>query len=366
MDSNSRINPIKDCKQRFLLIYTLFIFILVISCNNTTNKPSGEKVSLPEEKNQVTVIVLEEAPFNKEIISNGKLSAAQKAGLYFKTQGIIKTINYQNGILINHGDIIATLETEELEHQIQEATLAFQKAAIDRTDKLLSMGYTEGNQEKAPEEHVKIANIRSGYNQAKLTLEKAKYQLQNAKLVAPFTGITEGITQKPFEKTNTAEPFCTLINNEWFYIRFPLLETEIGQVKTGQEVLILPVSELTTSIGNISEINPRIEKNGLAWLKAKVKNPGGYLEGMNVKVHINKTIKGQLVVPKQAVVLRQNREVLFRFTEGTAYWTYINILDENESSYSVEAAEGATLNAGDTVIISNNLNLAHESAVEVQ
>jgi membrane fusion protein (multidrug efflux system) len=87
---------------------------------------------------------------------------------------------------------------------------------------------------------------------------------------------------------------------------------------------------------------------------------------MNVKVSIKRAIPGQLVVPKQSVVLRQNREVLFRYTKGTAYWTYINVLDENENQYSVIAAEGATLELGDTVIISNNLNLAHESEVEVK
>jgi uncharacterized Zn ribbon protein len=87
---------------------------------------------------------------------------------------------------------------------------------------------------------------------------------------------------------------------------------------------------------------------------------------MNVKVSIKKAVPNQLIVPKQAVVLRQNREVLFRYTGGIAYWTYINVLDENENQYSVEAAEGATLEPGDTVIISNNLNLAHESEVEIE
>ena len=87
---------------------------------------------------------------------------------------------------------------------------------------------------------------------------------------------------------------------------------------------------------------------------------------MNVKVSIKETIINQLVVPKQAVVLRQNHEVLFRYTKGSAYWTYINVLYENENQYSVEAVEGATLEPGDTVIISNNLNLAHESEVEIE
>jgi hypothetical protein len=197
-------------------------------------------------------------------------------------------------------------------------------------------------------------------------LEEASKQLENIVLKAPFSGKVEGLKQKSYEKADLSKPFCTLINDNRFTIDFPLLETEISQVSSGQNVTVTPIAGAKQTTGTITEINPRIDENGLTWLKAEVNNPGGYLEGMNVKVSIKRAIAGQLVVPKQAVVLRQNREVLFRYTGGIAYWTYINVLDENEHQYSVVAAEGATLELGDTVIISNNLNLAHESEVEVK
>ena len=75
-----------------------------------------------------------------------------------------------------------------------------------------------------------------------------------------------------------------------------------------------------------------------------------------------------LVVPKPAVVLRDNQEVLFKIVGGKAYWTYVKTLLENSDSYAVIAHpdKGATLEPGDTVIVSGNLNLAHESGVEVR
>lgn len=229
------------------------------------------------------------------------------------------------------------------------------------------MGYKGVSEDKILPDHLRIANIRSGFNDASLALEKAERALEDVSLKAPFAGKVEGLKQKPFEKVNLSEPFCTLINDARFTIDFPLLETEISEVQIGQKVTVSPIAGAKTTTGTITEINPRIDENGLAWIKAEVTNPGGYLEGMNVKVSIKKTIPGQLVVPKQAVVLRQNREVLFRSTgDGIAFWTYINVLNENENQYSVKAAEGATLNPGDTVIISNNLNLAHESEVEME
>jgi hypothetical protein len=93
------------------------------------------------------------------------------------------------------------------------------------------------------------------------------------------------------------------------------------------------------------------------------------MDGMNVKVLIEKEIPGQLVVPKSAVLLRDNQEVLFRCTKDSiAFWTYIQTTGENTTSYSVIAHpdKWAKLEPGDTVIVSGNLNLAHESRIVVK
>ena len=62
----------------------------------------------------------------------------------------------------------------------------------------------------------------------------------------------------------------------------------------------------------VTEINPVIHENGMVEVKARISNKGNLLDGMQVKVSVKKSVPGQLVVPKEAVVLRQNQEVLFR------------------------------------------------------
>lgn len=349
--------------------FSILIFVTtvcLISCNiKGENNPEQSNESLPEEKNIVETIVVQNQDFTREIVSNGKLLATQRAELWFKNPGIINEISATNGQAVSEGKIIAQLQDKDLRFAYNKAKLNMEQAEIDRLDALLSMGYKSMN-ENIPVEHMKIANIRSGYTQKAILLDEAQQALDDAILSAPFTGKIEGIKQKPFERANQADPFCTLINDEHFTIEFPLLETEFNQVKTGQKVIVSPIAVDNQTTGIITEINPKVDENGLVWVKAEINNPGGYIEGMNVKVSIKHSVPGQLVVPKQAVVLRQNREVLFRYTGGISYWTYINVIDENETQYAVVAAEGATLNPGDTVIISNNLNLAHESQVELE
>lgn len=346
----------------FLIVFTLFI---ITACTNKPNTSAEvNKEALPEEKNTVEVVTLEEKDFLKEIVSNGKLSASQQAELYFEVSGSIASINVQNGNTIREDQVIASLNNDTYRLNMKKADITMAQAKIDKLDALLGMGYSTTDTLYSAE-HESIANIRSGYNQAKVTFEEARLQLAKTELKAPFSGKISGIKQKPFEQVNQSEPFCTLINDRRFYINFPLLETEISKVKLGQDVTISPISGARNTSGIICEIDPNIDENGLIWLKAEVNNPGEYMQGMNVKVSIEQAIPAQLVVPKEAVVLRQNREVLFRYTNGIAYWTYINVLNENENEYAVVAAEGAILSVGDTVIVSNNLNLAHESEVEI-
>lgn len=88
----------------------------------------------------------------------------------------------------------------------------------------------------------------------------------------------------------------------------------------------------------------------------------GFIDGMNVRVRIRKTIPDQIVVPKSAVVLRSDRQVVFSYDgNGRAQWNYVTTGFENLDQYTI--TEGLT--PGMEIITSGNVNLAHESPVTV-
>ena len=121
--------------------------------------------------------------------------------------------------------------------------------------------------------------------------------------------------------------------------------------------------------GYITEINPTVDENGQIKVIAQFPNPGHLLDGMNVKIQVESIIPGQFVVPKSAVLIRDNQEVLFRINEeGKADWTYVHIARTNSDSYVVTAnrEKRVELKEGDIIITSGNLNLAHESLVEIK
>lgn len=107
--------------------------------------------------------------------------------------------------------------------------------------------------------------------------------------------------------------------------------------------------------------------HGQVQVDAEVVNDGTLADGMNVRVAVRQKVPGQLVVPKSAVVIRDNLEVLFRYKDGRAQWTYVHTSLANSREYVVEANldRGAELNPGDLVIVSGNLNLADGSEVSL-
>ena len=149
-----------------------------------------------------------------------------------------------------------------------------------------------------------------------------------------------------------------------------MLENELAFIKVGDKVVITPYAGGGAFEGSVSEINPLVDANGMVKVKAAVNAGGKLFSGMNVKVSVRRSLGEQLVIPKTAVVLRSGKQVVFTLKEGKAMWNYVNTGLENAtecvvSDRSQKGIEDGLLE-GDTVIVTGNLNLAHEAEVDVK
>ena len=343
----------------------------LLACTGEQSKETdqADKRAYLKQENPVQVLVLKREPFEKELVNNGKLVAVRKSDLQFQVSEQLEKVPVKNGERVEAGQLIASLNPFSYQQKLEKAKIAVDEAKLNMQDLLIGQGYRTMDSTKIPAHIYHMAVIKSGYEAAKQDLKIADFNMRATRLVAPFDGIVANIKKKQYDQVDVGDTFCSLIDNSEFEVAFSVVENEIKDIGIGEDVQIVPFANSSqTYHGRISEINPVIDDDGLIQVKARVKNPGGLMEGMNVKVLVEKEIPNQLVVPKSAVVLRQNQEVLFKYTSGKAFWTYVKTMAENSNSYSVIAHpdKGGTLAAGDTVIISGNLNLAHESEVEIK
>jgi RND family efflux transporter MFP subunit len=348
------------------------ILASVVGCKGRKQAEEREDTNLARqvfvaESNPVEVVTLTKRDFHKQIISNGRLEARRKASLEFQTAGRLAKINVSDGQRVAKGDVLAVLDTEETSLQLEQARLAYRKAELDLSDRLLDFDYAPGvDTASVPRETMQIIYLRSGYLDAKHALEAARLAHRRSTLTAPFAGKVADVKQKVYEQASGA--FCTLIDDAVFNVRFAVLETEIGFIRTGQPVKVYSYNDPENVVtGRITAINPTVDANGQIQVTAEIAGNGRMIDGMNVRILAENIVPDQLVVPKSAVVIRDNLEVLFRVVDGTSVWTYVHTTAANSTEYVVtpNTERGAELAVGDVVIISGNLNLGDNTAVEI-
>lgn len=360
--------------KAYRIIGVLVVAALVCGCKGKKESDAGEDTtqmargSYSAEKNVVTVVPLERKVFNKQLVCNGKLEAQSKVTVQFEAQGKIAQINVRDGQKVQKGQVLASLDKEQPRRQLEQARLAFDKAEMSLADRLLDYGYTLADTSRIPAEQKRVIYINTGFIDAQMALDNAERTYRQCDLKAPFTGKVASVKGRQYEQGGQ---LCTLIDDSRYLVRFSVLETEYGFVHVGQPVLVTPfVNNDVTLKGSIISINPTVDQNGQISVTAQVPGADELMDGMNVRITVENSVPNQLVVPKSAVVIRDNMEVLFRIdpVTGHSLWTYVNVVMSNTMEHVVEPNKdrGADLNIGDLIITSGNLNLGDDAEVVIQ
>ena len=332
------------------------------------NKNNASAVVREQTIVEVDTVVLRKQTFQKQILCNGKLVAIQRAELMCPKAGeLLKSVNVKNGQRVSAGMVLAVADTRDTNTALEKAKHDLEKAKVDLQDKLIGLGYN-ADASNVPEDILKKAEMTSGYYSAKYALRAAETSLSDCRLLAPFSGKIADLVARPHQR---GDKFCTLIDDSFFDVEFKILESELASVRVGSAVKVSPfIDESITLNGTVAEINPTIDEKGLVTIKARVKNTSDrLLDGMNVKVIIENSVRDMFVVPKEAVVERDGYHVVFVYDKEShrAIWTYVDILYSNLYSFAITGCEKkqTSVNVGDIVITSGNLNLADDTEVKI-
>ena len=349
-------------------ILLIILALLLFSCGGKKQgKEEPEEVKKAQTEPQtVEVGVIGLTDFNRQLFSNGILHAARRAELRFGTSGVLRRLNVANGQRIQSGRIIASLENKKQKLALDQAKDAIEAAFLELSSQLIMHGGKSGDTASVSSQMLQSLKIQSGYNRALNQLKQARLEYDNTFLRAPFTGIVSGIKAQTYNMISSSDVFCNLLDNSEYGVKFTILESEAGSVHKDMEVIVEPFAGDTVKLkGIITEINPEVDKNGLITAKATLNSTQAdrtdLYDGMNVRVVIENRIPDRLVIPKEALVLRSNRKVVFTYESGLAKWNYVKTSFENSTQYVITKG----LSPGDSVIVKGNLNLAHDAKVKL-
>lgn len=313
---------------------------------------------------EVSVEKLRLRTFTSEVVSSGRTAAGNVAELRFRSsEEPIALIRVKNGQQVSKGAIIAELQPFAFENKCRQAKEELERSRLEWQDMLIGQGYKLKDTADISGEAMRTLMVKSGYGRAQSQYAAALYDKEKAILRAPLSGVVANLKSKAHMLPNISEPFCNIVDMHSMQVSFSVLENELAFIKMGGKVKIVPYALPEASLsGNIIEINPWVDKNGMVQMKASVAYHEKLLEGMNVKVRIFRSWERQWVVSKTAVVLRTDRQVVFVYKAGKAQWHYVKTGRENAAEYTISSE---TLREGDEIIITGNVHLADQSPVKL-
>lgn len=103
--------------------------ILLSSCGNKEKKDDTTKFA--EETIPVKTMSVEQLESSSTITSTGLLSTENEARYSFKIGGVIERININEGQFFKKGQLLATLKITEIDAQVAQANLGYEKAKRD-------------------------------------------------------------------------------------------------------------------------------------------------------------------------------------------------------------------------------------------
>jgi membrane fusion protein, multidrug efflux system len=354
---------------RWVILFFVFI-VLIVGCNfnkKYTTPSEGTIKDIDLALPLVVVQVAGEGDFTIQHFSNGKIYSGNSAEIRYRSSGILENVYVSNNQLVSKGQHVASIENSRQQLALEQAVEELKSAKTELQS--LILGYTGGSHSDTstlPKELIENLNIQSGITRAEIGVKLAQKNLEETYVISPIFGAVAGLNIRPFTMVQIGEKFCEILDNKSYEIQFSVLELELKIIGEANQILVIPFSypEITLK-GEVSDINPIVDEFGLIKIKAKVPNPKTGIQladGMNVKVIAERIIPDLVTIPIQALVKRNNRNIVFTLEKGMAKWNYVTVAHQNSHSYAI--SEG--INKGDSVIISGNLNLAHDVMVTLE
>ncbi len=210
----------------------------------------------------------------------------------------------------------------------------------------------------------------------RVALEQVELALARTRITAPFSGQVAGLeaTSGPNSKSwpvvgqrvNEGTALVMLVDPTPIRLRVEVIESEISFVRNGRR------AEVTFQAfpgevfhGNIEAIDPVVDPDRKT-LSVTVRLPNSdrrLKPGMFAQVSLDAEIlQGRLLAPLQAVLLRDNRQLVFVVRNGRAQWEYVTTGHENEQWIEILSDN---IREGDIVVTSGHFTLAHDVPVNI-
>jgi RND family efflux transporter MFP subunit len=318
---------------------------------------------------------VERGTFVLWVNAEGQAAALREAPLHAEVSGPVIEVPVREGEFVSAGDVIARIDPMEYDINLKEAQGALEQAQAQYQD--LTLGDEQITDSELLVERQRQARIRSGVVGAEARLEKAEYDLEKTFVRAPYAGRVANLVVDVGTRLSVNDSIVTVVDLSSVDVDVQVLESEMAALEVGRDATVeftaFPGEEVRAAVVTVNPVVDPVSHVGRATVR--LRNPGArILPGMHASVHIaGRLYEDRVSVPKEAVVERSRREVVFVFEPesegsdtGRAKWRYVTTGLENEYAVEVVESEDTDMVAeGEIVLVGGHTTLTHDAMVRL-
>lgn len=273
-------------------------------------------------------------------------------------------------LAIEDEDIEVPERPESVEKEIQELKAREERGEITRDERLAREIILDVKALKEGAYRLDVVTSRSGIAAARAQMERSVLDLERTEIRAPFAGTISGLELSAGEYLTVNQTVCELVNNTDIEAEVGVLESDIGKLEEGKPALLaIPALEDTVRV-TVDVISPQFDTTTRTCkVLLRLTNTTGRIRpGMFVRAIIaGQTIPDRLLVPREAILTRDGRPLLFKVEGDRAKWLYIRLGEENDNLIEIDRVlQGGDLEPGDQVVVTDHLTLAHDAKIKVK
>ncbi|EJC78550.1 RND family efflux transporter, MFP subunit [Rhizobium leguminosarum bv. trifolii WSM2297] len=313
-----------------------------------------------------------------DVTASGWADADDNTTIAAQEQGLIVSINGQDGATVKAGDLIAKLDDRTAKAAVDKdnamivrdtATLSESETALVRAQDLFDQ--KAGTQQSLDQAKAARDTAAATVDADKATLASDQIILENTDIRAPFDGRLGDIAISKGAFLNAGSAIVTIAKYDPIYVKFHLQERYLRGLKTALAAGPVEVSTVPASTkgqvrkGEISFYDNTVDTaSGTILAKAKFENAAGALwpgQSVNIVVHFNST-EQQVVVPTVAVSPGPEGFFAFVAKDGKSHLTPVTVARANGGFTAIASG----LSEGDHVVVEGQGQLSDQQAINEQ
>jgi multidrug efflux pump subunit AcrA (membrane-fusion protein) len=369
---------------------------------------STAKAEKPKKPISVNVAPVRRGDLVHSVLAEGILRARKEAEIRSELSGDLDRLLVDEGDQVRAGDLIAVLDQREYRAALDEARArhltALSELAVNLELKLagevneearaayrqgldgLNAGFDAGRvsrdefRRRSLELELEalrggafrreVLEARTGFAEAKAAEARALLNLERTEIRAPFDGTVSDLVPAAGERIYSGEVICRLINTRELEAEVHVLESDLGTLAVGYPALLSISAVDTTLPVRVGVVSPSVDtESRTCKVLFRFANESTRIRpGMFVRAEIATEVeRDKLLVPKEAVLEREKRPLVFKVDDEQALWVYVQTGSRNGLYVEITGvAPGQTLESGDQVVVSDHLTLAHEALIKVR